>query len=322
MHFNGMISVIIPVKNGSKTLPDCLSSLQKQVGIELIEILVLDSGSTDNSVAIAGQMGARVIPISPAEFNHGLTRNLGASLATGELLYFTVQDAAIAEKNMLNKMAAHFNDKEVQAVVGIQGIPEREDTNPALWFRRFTKPKVETRHYPNGRFKELTPEEQFQLSNWDDVNAMYRKTALQQIPFRETNFSEDWLWANEALKAGFKILRDPSLLVYHYHHMYFKYVFKTQFIINYYFYQFFNQKPCFPLLIKPIIQRTATLFFKRRTSFFKKSYWLMHNISAIAAGFISVLIFRFLELTFQNKGLDWGYRLFCKQIPQGVQKNK
>jgi len=312
------ISVIIPVKNGADTLARCLAAVRQQTGVEIVQIVVLDSASTDNSVAIAKEYGAEVVPVAPADFNHGLTRNLGAAIATGNLIYFTVQDAAIAEPDMLHKMAAHFNDTLVQGVVGIQGIPERTDTNPALWFRRYTQPVIETRYYPNGSFAHLTEQQQFEQSNWDDVNAMYRKSALQQIPFRETNFSEDWLWANEALKAGMKIIRDPSLMVYHYHHLYFSYVLSTQYIVNYYFQVYFQQLPHFPSLFKPLMQRTYTLFAKRKLPITQKCYWVFHNGLALLANLLSVCIFRLLYALGKEKGIKQGYQLICKKVPQGT----
>src|SRR3954449_1557175 len=91
--FPAVISVLIPVKNGGDDLARCLERINAQRLDEDVEIVVVDSGSTDGSVQAALQAGARVHEIPPEEFDHGSTRNLAASLAQGETFVFTSQDA-------------------------------------------------------------------------------------------------------------------------------------------------------------------------------------------------------------------------------------
>jgi rhamnosyltransferase len=313
-----LISIVIPVKNGSKTLNQCLHSIFKQENLRISEVIVLDSNSSDDSIEIATSYGARVIHVNSAEFNHGLTRNLGVKYAFGDLVYFTVQDAALSDVNHLEKMISHFNDEEVQAVVGIQGYEHEKNINPALWFKRFDEPVLETRYYPNNGFEVLSANEQFELSNWDNVNAMYRKSALLELPFVETNYCEDWIWANQALTAGKKLLRDPSILVYHYHHMTFGYTLKSKFIINYYFYLFFKQSPRIPSSLCPFLRRTYTLFVRRKElSIQKRLFWLAHNVMYFLANFLSLFLFRLFLVIGKKRGLDFLYQLLCNEIPQG-----
>ena len=88
-----MISIVIPVRNGGEDLRLCLEGIRKQQVDEDIEVVVIDSGSTDGSTQIAADWGADVHSIAAAEFHHGRTRNLGARLAKGDTLVFTSQDA-------------------------------------------------------------------------------------------------------------------------------------------------------------------------------------------------------------------------------------
>ena len=92
-----MISVVIPVKDGGADLARCLDAIATQVVDDEVEIVVVDSGSRDDSVAVAQSHGARVHEIPPSEFGHGRTRNLGAALARGDVLVFTSQDAFAAD---------------------------------------------------------------------------------------------------------------------------------------------------------------------------------------------------------------------------------
>lgn len=316
-----IITVVIPTLNGAVTLEACLQAISNQKVCGAIQIVIIDSGSIDNTLEIAESFGCRIIKIAPKEFNHGLTRNLGVHAAQGELLYFTVQDAEMSNELHLHNMTKHFVDLSVHAVVGIQGYPHRKDVNPALWFKQYDRPTLEVRHFPVGTFDCLTNSEQFKTSAWDNVNAMYRKSVLLEIPFAETNFSEDWIWANSALISGKKILRDTSLLVWHYHHMDFMFTLRSNFIIHYYFFKFFDQKPQFNKFISPLIRRSYTLIFRRtELSIPNKIFWISHNISFLIANQLSVLLFYFFILPICPTGLEFLYRVLCNKVPQGSLK--
>ena len=318
-----MISVIIPIKNGEATLSRCLAAIKGQTIADNIEVIVLDSQSTDNSLQIAKSFGASIIKVKSDEFNHGLTRNLGTQQANGELLYYTVQDAYLAEKDQLEKMVAHFRDKELQAVVGMQATPHDKDKNPARWFKRITQPVTTCEHFPNETFSKLSLKKQLSAFNhWDDVNAMYRKSALLTIPFTKTNFAEDKIWARDALQAGYKIAFDPSLVVYHYHHYDFKYAFKVEFILNYAYYRFFKVLPVLPRFVIPVLTAGYRIWKNNTIAFKKKIYWTFHNLSGITGSFMSTLIFFILGKYFGARSLDKSFRLFCKEVPQGKMKKR
>jgi glycosyltransferase involved in cell wall biosynthesis len=314
------ISVIIPVKNGAQTLHKCLSSINHQTIADRIAIIVLDSASTDSSKQIALACGAKVIDILPEEFNHGLTRNEGVKYAKGELLYFTVQDAYIADDDMLERMCVHFNDKEVQSVCAHQAIPHDLDKNPALWFKRITKPEAEVRYFPNGSFSRLTKKQQLSYSQWDNVCAMYRKEGLVNLPFKKMDYCEDCLWAEAALKSGQKIIRDPSLVVYHYHHHNFGYTYRSYFIINYYYFIFFNARPSYPKLFIPLLTRINTLRKEKALSIMQKLYWAVHNAGTLFAQWLSVCVFKMGYVFSGKEGVEKAYKIICKTVPQGKQK--
>src|SRR4029078_9322680 len=73
---------------------------------EEVEVVVVDSGSTDGSVDVARAAGAVVEEIDPAEVRHGRTRHLGVRLARGELVVFTSQDAVAADETWLAHLSA------------------------------------------------------------------------------------------------------------------------------------------------------------------------------------------------------------------------
>ncbi|MFD0798823.1 TIGR04283 family arsenosugar biosynthesis glycosyltransferase [Maribacter chungangensis] len=80
------ISVVIPVLNEEKYIKKVLTHIKKNARSgRILEILVVDGGSTDATVAIAISLGATVIS---SDRGRARQMNLGAKMAAGELLYF------------------------------------------------------------------------------------------------------------------------------------------------------------------------------------------------------------------------------------------
>jgi rhamnosyltransferase len=314
------ISVIIPVKNGAYTLEKCLSSIRNQ-SIEDIEIIILDSMSTDASKEIALQYNSTVIEIPQGTFNHGLTRNIGATNASGDFLFYTVQDAWLSQNDLLKKMVTYFDDEKVMAAGGHQAVPHHKDKNPMLWYKRFSEPKVVIREANDiEQFKRSSQAIQQSLIAWDNVVAMYRRTALIEQPFVAAQFAEDWIWSRDALMRGWRLIYDPSLVVYHYHHSGYHYSYKLAFAINYHFYKFFNFKPAIPYLFIPIVKATYHLTKETRLSVSEKLYWLFRNFSSGLGTFNSHINFWFHKYIGGIKSVEKRYNKVCKIIPQGEQK--
>ncbi len=78
-----------------------------------MEVIVIDSGSTDGTLDLLKNYDiARPSPESK-EFNHGETRNLGMQLSKGRFVVMTVQDATPADEFWLELMHAHFDDPDI-----------------------------------------------------------------------------------------------------------------------------------------------------------------------------------------------------------------
>ena len=52
MHSKVLISIVIPVKNASKTIIKCLDAVKSQTLFNKCELIIIDSGSTDNTLEI------------------------------------------------------------------------------------------------------------------------------------------------------------------------------------------------------------------------------------------------------------------------------
>lgn len=86
------LSVVIPVYNEEKYIRDCLLSIMKGIRTP-DELIVVDGGSTDRTVAIARELGA--IVLSNPYRNAAAGRNIGIKAATGRVVAFTDGDCHV-----------------------------------------------------------------------------------------------------------------------------------------------------------------------------------------------------------------------------------
>ena len=95
-------SIIIPCRNAANTVAAAVRSAWAQT-IPPLEVIVVDDGSTDDSVAVAEAAGARVIKATRRGFAGG-ARNLGIEAARGEVLAVGGLDAAEATRRLINRL--------------------------------------------------------------------------------------------------------------------------------------------------------------------------------------------------------------------------
>lgn len=114
------LSVIIPTLNGEATLPDFFAALAMQ-DIEIDELVVGDSESSDRTIEICRENGAEVVVIPRNEFDHGGTRTILGEMATGDILIYFTQDAVLSRPDSLKKLIRPLNDnKSISCAYGRQ----------------------------------------------------------------------------------------------------------------------------------------------------------------------------------------------------------
>jgi rhamnosyltransferase len=213
------ISIVVPVKNGIKTLPNLIKAVQQQTMFQQMEIVVIDSGSEDGSVEFLQKYDfVRLFQIEPQEFNHGGTRNLAVQKCEGEFIWMTVQDAWPTDSQMLAKMIKHFEDQDVVAVCGQQIVPQDPKMNPHEWFRSTSEPQIYKINYHPEVYQNLSPKQKWEVATIDNVNTLYRKATLIANPFNTVFWGEDMFWGDNVVGKGLAIVFDRSAKVNHYHY--------------------------------------------------------------------------------------------------------
>ncbi|MFH1999663.1 MAG: glycosyltransferase [Planctomycetota bacterium] len=215
------VSIVIPVKNGEDTLQECLEGIFSQEIDFDLELLVIDSGSTDRSLEILASFPVRVIPIPPAEFNHGDTRNLGAAESDGELIVFFVQDAVPADRHWLSRLVRNLLDDPSVAGAFSRVIP-RPGCGPLVergvrGDLNFGEERLELRFESTTAPESWDPHTRRIRSNYNDVASVMRRSVWEKIPYPRTPFGEDIIWSNCVQRAGYTVVFDPSSVVIHSH---------------------------------------------------------------------------------------------------------
>lgn len=225
-------SIIIPLYNGGEQYKEVLNAVLTQEYSDF-EVVVVDSSSSDDAgiyTAKLAEEDSRVIykKIPKIMFQHGRTRNYGASLSTGEYLVFITQDALPANRKWLSEMIQPFmKDKEIAGVFGRHLAYENGDVFEAEalknHFEGFKKNDdggvFQVDDYE--RFAN-DPGYQAELSFYSDNSSAMRRDIWEKIPYPEVDFAEDQIWAKKILMAGYKKAYAHNAVVYHSH----KYKFK------------------------------------------------------------------------------------------------
>jgi rhamnosyltransferase len=209
-----LISVLIPVRNGGAQLARCLDAIARQAIDDDFEVLVIDSSSTDDTVAVAESHGARVHTIAAADFHHGATRNLAVGLARGDVLVWTTHDAYPEDDLWLDRLTAPLRNRE-PGVGGVYGrqLAHHDATPPERYFLDFLY-GPESRAQRAGSVAELTME----TTLFSNANSAMPRELLERFPFAEdVLIAEDQDWSRRVLLEGFELRYEARAAVRHSH---------------------------------------------------------------------------------------------------------
>jgi rhamnosyltransferase len=203
------VTVAILTFNGELYLERILDGIEQQDFEGTVEVLVIDSGSTDGTLNIVGRHpSVRLHQIPNSEFGHGRTRNLAATLAKGAIVAFLTHDAVPADPHWLRELVTPFSKfPGVEGVVGRQIA--RPNCVPLLKYeirRVFSTQGPEfatTISYRTDAFDRL-PSYWLPAAFYSDVNsAARREFLLKTVAYRDVDYAEDQLFGRDLLDGGY-----------------------------------------------------------------------------------------------------------------------
>lgn len=217
-------SVIIPTLNAGPILDQVLDAVAGQRAPWPFEILVIDSGSTDETLqTVAKYPNVRLHAIDKADFNHGATRNLGAELTSGEFIAYLTHDALPYNDRWLYNLvtsierhpgAAGAFGKHL-AYPDASAFTRRDLINHFDMFAKM--PLAMSKDTDKKLWKKQDIQWQQALHFYSDNNSCMRRSIFDEIPYRKVQFGEDQLWAWDIINAGFEKIYAPQAAVYHSH---------------------------------------------------------------------------------------------------------
>jgi len=227
------VSVVIPTLNGGAELDWLVRKLLSQRAVRAIEVVIVDSGSTDGSPERARAAGARVIDILPSEFSHSYARNLGARHATGEHLLFMVQDAYPIGELWLYGMLRYLIDHRPEGVVAASCAEYSRSDSDAMYDSMINT------HYrflgclEADRIGRHTGDDHMSLRSMgqlSDVSCLIPRELFMRHGGYRGDYAEDLDLGMRLIRAGHRIAMLASVKVVHSHNRPAWYYLKRSFV--------------------------------------------------------------------------------------------
>jgi glycosyltransferase involved in cell wall biosynthesis len=195
-------SLVIRAYNEARHLPRLLEGLAHQT-VKDVEVILVDSGSTDSTVSIAESFGAKVVKIRPEEFTFGRSLNFGVREATRELVVIASAHVYPVYPDWLESLLRPFEDEKVALTYGKQRGPETA---------KFSEQQIYHQWYPD----HSMPRQPTAFCN--NANAAIRKNLWEKNPYNESLTGlEDLAWAKRAKEQGREIAYVAEAEIVHVH---------------------------------------------------------------------------------------------------------
>ncbi len=202
-----MCAIVIRAYNEAKHIGRLLEGILEQSlykhNPNQVEIILVDSGSSDATLAIAERYPLRVVHIQPDEFSFGRSLNRGIEQAHSEYIVIASAHVYPVYPDWLERLLAPFQDTRVALAYGKQRGSSAT---------HFSERQVFARWFP----EESNPRQTHPFCN--NANAAIRRTLWQQYPYDESlSGLEDLDWARWAMEQGYAISYSAEAEIIHVH---------------------------------------------------------------------------------------------------------
>ena len=203
------VSFVIRTFNEGEFIGRLLEVLSVQeAGPARCEVIIVDSGSTDETLSIAQRWPVRIRRIPKEEFDYSDALNRGIADARSPLIINLSAHAIPSSKTWLASMISHFVDPFVA------GVFCRQLPWPDAPGREVRRIKSEFGEIPIS-YDKLSPHRRVPFTN---SAGCIRRSLWEKHPFR-LPWGEDFEWATWAVANGHKIIYEPGVSVYHSHNL-------------------------------------------------------------------------------------------------------
>ena len=195
-------SIIIRAYNEDKHIGRLFEGIKQQT-VNDVDVILVDSGSTDSTVDIAESYGARVVHIPSAEFTFGRSLNYGIEEAKRELVVIVSAHVYPVYPDWLETLLRPFQDDKVALTYGKQRGPD---------FAKFSEQQIFHQWYPDvSRPKQST-------AFCNNANAAIRKSLWEKNNYDEALTGlEDLAWAKWVKEQGHAIAYVAEAEIIHVH---------------------------------------------------------------------------------------------------------
>lgn len=208
MNYNKKISCVIRTLNEAKFIGRLIENFRAQQNAGAgMEIIVVDSGSTDGTVEIVKNLNVKLIEIAKSEFNYSYSLNLGIKRTKSDLIVILSAHAIPSQNDWLQKMISHFENSKVAGVYSRQVPWPDADLHETL--------RIERMFGENPRsFSKKTPNADMHFSN---AASCIRRCVWEKHPFVIMPAAEDHEWAHLVIENGYTIIYEAKAAVRHSH---------------------------------------------------------------------------------------------------------
>lgn len=198
------VTVVIRALNEAEFLPECLSSVLDQDYDGEVEIVLVDSGSTDRTVEIAESYNCKIVHIKKSDFSFGRSLNMGCLAARGDVLVLLSAHCIPTDRFWLKNLVQPIADGICEYSYGRQVA--------RLGISKFSEGMVFKKYYPE---KSSSPQVGYFCNN---ANSAIKRQTWDRLRFNEVLTGlEDMELARRLISVGGSVSYIAESTVEHIH---------------------------------------------------------------------------------------------------------
>jgi glycosyltransferase involved in cell wall biosynthesis len=197
-----IISIVIRACNEEKHIGQLLEGIAGQ-SLKDLEIILVDSGSTDRTIEITSRFPVQVVHIQPEDFTFGYSLNQGIAHSRGEMIVIASAHVYPVYPDWLECLLAPFTDPQVALTYGKQ----RGNS-----LNKFSEQQIFHHWYPD----QSQHHQPYPFCN--NANAAIRRSVWESFHYDETLPGlEDLEWARRIMAKGYSLSYVAEAEVIHLH---------------------------------------------------------------------------------------------------------